>query len=70
MSYIVYKGPYEVPRVTTTEFADQINQEQIIKTVSDISDAQDAVYDWYQDVGDSLWRMPIKSFKAHMGLSS
>lgn len=68
--YIVYRSPYEVPRVTTAEFADQINESQIIYRVPTLALAKICVSNWYYEAAEFYCNIDQEGFKADMGLSS
>ncbi len=69
VKYIVYRSPYEVPRVTTKEFADQINEDAVIAWTYSIDGAIVNVVKWYQDQAYAFTDMNNDEFKALMGLS-
>lgn len=69
LKYIVYRSPYEVPRVTTKEFADQINEDQIIANVDTLEDAICEVIAWYDEACVAYCGMSAANFAALMGLS-
>lgn len=69
LKYIVYLDPVGLPRVTTKEFADQINESTIIDETYSIDGALLAVVRWYEDQAAYFLHLENEAFKALMGVS-
>lgn len=69
LKYIVYLDPVGLPRVTTVEFADQINEDSIIRWAHSIEGAIVGVVQWHDEQAQATVDMTNDEFKALMGLS-
>lgn len=69
LKYIVYLDPVGLPRVTTIEFADQINEDALIDVTYSIEGALLGVIRWYERETENFAQMTTEKFKALMGLS-
>lgn len=69
LKYIVYLDPVGLPRVTTAEFADQINEDAVIDQTYSLDGSVLAIVRWYEDQAEYFLHLKTEAFKALMGVS-